>query len=329
MSVATGLICVCGLTGVAPIDRVLAYPHNTSSCYPGNVVLNWAFSGSWSATDQTTWRNGVVKWDAYKSDAGTVFYGSSEVGGGIPVFRNADPAVNKTNCTGAGVILSFDIGAPTGSALLAHASAHEPGHAHGLAHDGGHDNLLSSGTSEPLMRGCFNTPTSLSSDDRAQISYLGGEALTPDGGFENGGDWIGSYTQLAGGYQGSYYAQVPASGSIYRPIRVTTPPATINMRAKWKQNGGQGHLKFSYRSVSYAGSSTCGGPYSPSNFDWNLPSVGSFVLMEDRILNPSAGWSSTSAAVPGNYSALQAVDVQITALSPTGQSLFLDNAEVY
>lgn len=285
------LLVAATLPGVTSVTQATAtqqtrpaLPSNLSGCASRSVSWTVDPSSNFTSTEVAEFGTGMSSWNSYKDRAGSNIFSSTQGGAGTPVVWVRKPPGSGywTDCLSDGS-MRIRMADERGSAFYAHARFHEPGHTHlGLAHDGGTDNLTDGGFSEPLMRGCWGTPTAQTPDDWARASFRWDSSITPNSGFENAGIWFGSYNRLPYGFGGggTYDAQVAANSTISRSTRVTPQlPSGYRLRAAYKHNSANpGAFKMDYRSVDYPTGSTCGGPYYPDNIDWNNPTVGAWVV---------------------------------------------------
>jgi hypothetical protein len=107
------------------------------------------------------------------------------------------------------------------------------------------------------------------------------------------------------------------------------------MRTQYK-GGGTNRIKFEYRSVNYAAAPPqCqpAGQFNPSNINWNNPTVGAFILQDNRVLPQStSAWAlgSFTVASPGTgsgFSVNEGIDLRVQVYSESGGDLFVDNME--
>jgi len=282
----------------------------------------------------------IDDWDAYRLRSGATAVDSVETtSNAIPINRSPNQSVNQVTCVN-GVPTSMTLGA-TDTIALANLAKHEAGHTHRLHHSGPSDSDPFFGVNgRPVMTTCVSPTTeqSITSDDRAALSREWDGAITANGGFENSQGWAGAgyFRSSENPAQGSFHARVNGEGYVRStPTRFTTPPATLRVRATYKNGGSTSRLKFEYRTVNYGTGLGCAGAnYNPDTFNWDTPSAGPWIFNTSVNLPTSTSYTTRAATVtsptPGSgFSAFEGVDVRVQYYVDPGSTGFVDNLEVY
>ena len=287
--------------------------------------IAWRAPG-WEAGAVDLFTLGMNSWNWLRDKTGWPVLSASN-GSQLTFIKRPPNSGYETVCMSGGLV-EIHMDDSFGTGMFNHSAYHEPGHAFlGYNHDGEHDNLVSYGTTEPLMRGCGGTPFSQTADDWGRVTYRWDHAITPNGGFENPGVWFGAFSQIANPYSGNYDAEVAANTTISRPTRVTPAVGGYRLRGAYKHNSANsGTLKFNYRSVDYAAGTVCGHPYSPS-MNWNSATVGAWVTGINLGLPKSSAWTVRNVALPGLPSS-DGIDYWVLVSAPSDQAIYVDDVEV-